>query len=190
MTTKTLKVKTKTIKSFKEIDKVFNNGYYSWLEEDKTCRDAILAPVVSKEEDLVLFYPDESIPGGKEVYKYFAEKGYEVVEKAHPSLLVEAMNQLTEEKLTELGIPTYVKVILPTDEDSLLPFEYGDLCFLDCYRNGGDRKLGMTNFRGEWGVSCAFLLRKKTSRPLDSVSPFETLIPCPHCKRDIKITVN
>lgn len=155
----------KQLSSFEEIVEIgkFNNGYYKHLETNETCRKAVLAPIISStEEELVLYYEGENqiIPGGKDIYAYFKSNGYEVVEKAHPSLLVNAMRELTEEKLTEMGIPSYVNIVLPTSEDFLLPRVIGGLCFLDAYRSDGSRKLHLSSFGGEWGSRYAFLLRK------------------------------
>jgi hypothetical protein len=156
----------KELASFEEIVEIgeFNNGYYEHLKKNGTCRKAIFAPVSStSEEELVLYYEGENqiIPGGKDIYAYFNSKGFEVVEKAHPSLLINAMHKLTEERLTEMDIPSHVDIVLPTFEDFLLPDERGGLCFLRAYRSDGCRELDLDNFRGEWGGHYAFLLRKK-----------------------------
>lgn len=161
-----VRVAPRKLSSFEEIVQTgnFNNGYYDHLEKNKKCRNAIMAPVTGlSEEELVLYWEDENqvIPGGTDIYKYFDEKGYEVVEKAHPSLLVNAMAQLTEEKLTEMGIPTYVNIILPTTEESLLPDGDGDLCFVGAVRNDGKREFTLSGFGGKWDRDYAFLLRKK-----------------------------
>lgn len=159
------RIKPATLPSFEEIVKIgdFNNGYYDHLENNKQCKKMILAPADGlPEEELVLYWEGEgqNIPGGAEIYSYFAERGYEVVEKAHPSLLVNAMAQLTEAKLTELGIPTSVDIVLPTSEDSLFP-DGGGLCFLRARRDDGKRGLALYFVDGEWGRNFAFLLRKK-----------------------------
>jgi len=151
--------------SFEEIVKIgkFNNGYYEHLKTNGNCRKAILAPVDStSEEELVLYYEgkDQIIPGGKDIYAYFKSKGFEVIEKAHPSLLINAMSELTEEKLTEMGIPSHVDIVLPTSEDSLLPSGCGSLCFLRAYRRGGSRGLSLSYFDSDWRGCYTFLLRK------------------------------
>ena len=161
-----MKVVPTELHSFEKIVTVgnFNNGYYEHLQKNEKCRTAIFAPVTGAEgEELILYYEGENqnISGGKDIYDYFAEKGYEVVEKAHPSLLVNAMAQLTEEKLTELGIPSHVDIVLPTDEASLLPYGGGILCFLEADRSDGRRRLRLVYFGGRWVGLYAFLLRKK-----------------------------
>ena len=150
--------------SFEEIVKNGNfDDYYDHLEDDSRCRNAIFAPVASTvEEELVLYWEGDQqfIPGAKDIYTYFAEKGYEVIEKAHPSLLINAMKELTEEKLTEMGIPDYVDIVLPTSVDSLLRNQDDDLCFLEAHRHDGFRRLRLLNFHDEWNKDLAFLLRK------------------------------
>lgn len=182
MTTKTtLKIKPSKLASFDAIKKAgnFNWGIYIHLEENKTCKTAILSkPTNTKEEDLVLYYEgsDQRIPGGSDIYAYFAEKGYEVVPQAHASLLVNAMKELTEEKLTEMGIPTYVDIVLPTTEDSLLP-DYVDRCFLKACRNDGGRQLTLECFDGGWGDDFAFLLRKSSKTPsTETLEPSDALL--------------
>lgn len=160
-----VKIAPRQLPSFEEIVKIggFNNGYYAHLEKNETCRKAIFAPITSTgDEELVVYWENENqnIPGGADIYDYFKSKGFEVIEKAHPSLLVNAMNQLTEEKLTEMGIPPYVNIVLPTSEGSLLPRGGGDLCFLNAYRRGGERRLSLVGFGGDWSSNYAFLLRK------------------------------
>ena len=155
----------KQLSSFEEIIETgkFNDEIYEHFRKNKKCREAILAPVLNiREEELVLYYEGENqiIPGGKDIYAYFKSKGFEVIEKAHPSLLVNAMHELTEEKLTEMGIPSFVNVVLPTSEDSLLPNEDSDLCFLEACRCDGDRELDLCCFNGEREDFYAFLLRK------------------------------
>ena len=151
--------------SFEEIVKMggFSDGYYRHLEKDEICLKAMLAPASSTDaEELVLFYEGDSqtVPGGSDTYNYFKFKGFEVVEKAHPSLLVCAFSQFTDEFLAEVDIPPYLDFVLPTDEASLLPNKDGDLCFLKIDRNKGKRRLSMSTFNGGWGNCCCFLLRK------------------------------
>ena len=159
-----VKIAPKQLSSFEEIVKIGGfSGYYDHLEKNEKCRNAILAPIAnSGEEELVLYFEAENqvIPGGKDIYEYFKSKGFKVVKKAHPSLLVNAMAKLTEEKLTEMGIPSYVDIVLPTSEDSLLPDESGNLCFLGADRYGGERELRMLSFVGQWGSRYAFIILK------------------------------
>ncbi|MFA6585852.1 MAG: hypothetical protein WCS86_01695 [Candidatus Paceibacterota bacterium] len=160
-----LKVRQIQFNEFGEIVRVggFNAGIYSHLEQNSVCKNAILAPVFSTEEEELFLYwegKDQVIPGGKDIYDYFASQGYEVVEKAHPSLLVNAMAVLTEERLAELGIPSNVNIVLPTSV-SLLPVGDGRQCFLSADRSDGYRRLSLVSFDGEWHGGCAFLLRKK-----------------------------
>ena len=107
---------------------------------------------------------NQIIPGGSDIYDYFGSKGFEVIQRAHPSLLVCAMSQLTEKKLEEIGVPFGVDVVLPTDETSLLPGINGDLCFISAIRSGGRRLLGINKFKSRWlNVGFAFLLQKTTT---------------------------
>lgn len=141
----TLKVKQTQFYSFETIVAAagFKGGWYEkHLENNKKCRKAILAPITStQEEELVLFYKEEAqgIPAGENIYKYFAHKGFKVVEKPHPSLLFNAMAQLTEKKLKELGISDDVNIILPTDEANMLPGSNSAPSFLRAYRFDGNR---------------------------------------------------
>lgn len=169
MVTTTLKVKPTKLKDFEIIKKIghFNCGIYSHLETDETCKSKILSePVSTKEEELVLYWEgkNQRILGGKDLYAYFESKGYEVVEKAHPSLLINAMKELTEDKLTEMGIPSYVDIVLPTSEDSLFPGG-GGLCFLGARRFVGGRELILYYVDGEWDGFYAFLLRRRLNSP-------------------------
>lgn len=175
MKTLTLKIKPSKL-NFKDLKKQFN-WVYPWLETNDKCREFILsepqevAGIVSssgkvtnkfyEEQEIVLYYPGQTIPGGKDIYKHFAENGYELIENPHPFILVNAMKELTDEKLDELGLPSWCLIVLPTKEDLLLPHGSGYLCFLRCYRSGGGRGLGMAFFGGGWSSDCAFLLKKK-----------------------------
>lgn len=164
----TIKLTPLQFSSFKEILEIglFNEGYYKHLEENELCRKAMLGPVSSTEdEELVLYWegPKQVIPGGANIYNYFRSKGFEVIKKAHPSLLIVAMSQFTEEKLLELRIPARVDVVLPTDESSLLPNEYNKLCFLRTFRRDNKRVLFMGEFDIKWTDGFAFLVRKMTA---------------------------
>lgn len=151
--------------SFEEIVKIgnFNNSYYDHLEKNNICKNAIFAPINStSEEEIILYYEGENqiIPDGKRIYAYFKSKGFEVIKKAHPSLLINAMSELTEERLTEIGISSHVDIVLPTSVDCLLPDDDGDLCFLRVHRRSGDRKLILRCFTSDSHAYYAFLLRK------------------------------
>ena len=149
----TLKIFQTQYKSFEEIVKVakLNNVYYKHLDKNEKCKNFIFAPIVSSEEEgVVLYYEGEnqSIPGGANIYKYFADKGYEVIPNTHSSLLIQAVKELTDEKLEELGIPSYVDIVIPTPENSLLPDEDDYPCFLEVSRYLGYRRLDLVNFQG------------------------------------------
>ena len=161
----TLKISKKQLNSFDEVVKVadLNYGYYSHLEQNEKCKNFIFAPIISsKEEEVILYWEGDNqvIPGGSDIYKYFADKGCEVISNVHSSLLIETVKELTEKKLEELGVPLYVNIVLPTPEVSLLPGEDGSQCFLEVCRGDGDRKLSLVDFDGEWHDNYAFLLRK------------------------------
>jgi hypothetical protein len=161
-----LVVSQKQFTSFEEIVKIgnFNNGFSDFLKTNEICRNAIMAPISNTEEELVLYWEGESqnIHGGAEFYNYIDKKGYEVVPKAHPSLLANAMKSLSEDKLTELGIPSDIDIVLPTDETALLPSgRIVGSCFFYASRGRSLRSLGLILWNLRWKRRYAFILRKK-----------------------------
>ena len=64
------------------------------------------------------------------------------------SSVYKLLKKLTEEKLEELGIPSYVDIVIPTPENSLLPDEDDYPCFLEVSRYLGYRRLDLVNFQG------------------------------------------
>lgn len=161
-----LTVTPKQFSNFEEVVETgkFNNGYYDHLKKDSTCKAKVLSSVDGLlEENLVLYYEggNQTLPEGSAIYDYFAQQGLEVVENPHPSLLVNAMGQLTEENLASLGIPRYVNIVLPSAESSLFSDCNGAPCFLEAHRIDDLRELSLVDFYGEWEPYFAFLLRKK-----------------------------
>ena len=161
-----LKITQKKYDSFDEIVKVchLNTGYCSHLEDDSVCKNRILADISSnKEEDIFLYYEgkNQRISDGSDFYNYFDSNGFKVIKKTHPSILFNSMKKLTEEKLTQLGIPNYVDVVLPTEKQFLFFNEEGRSGFLLVNRDRGNRKLNFVGFHGVWSPDFAFLLCKK-----------------------------
>lgn len=158
--------------TFKDLKQQFNY-IYPWLEENDKCCEFILSTPPKEEQDIVIYSPGQTIPGGKGIYQHFTDNGYELIENPHPSILTNAMKELTDEKLDELGLPNWCSIILPTKQDLLLPNENGNLCFLYCYRGGGRRGLDVVSFLGEWSHDRAFLLARKSSesKTLDTLTP-------------------
>lgn len=125
-------------------------------------------PISTKAEEIVLYYEGENQTFPNDArFTLFREKGYEVVVDAHPSLLVEVMTILTEEKLVELGIPHNVHITIPTSYENSFKYVIGDKCFPYVFRSNGIRKFYICNVISEdFYSSCAFLLRKVAQNTL------------------------
>lgn len=152
------------LSSFKEIVNIGRlNGYSNQLEKDTILSKALFGPVlITSGEQLILYWEgrQQNIPGGSSLNDYLNSKGYDLLTKAHPSLLVGSMGILTEEKLLEIGIPPYVDVVLPTDKSSLILNEKHNLCFLSTIRHRNHRFLGMADIDGDWDHNYCFLVHK------------------------------
>ncbi|MCX6755522.1 MAG: hypothetical protein NT068_03245 [Candidatus Nomurabacteria bacterium] len=161
-----IRIKQTQFSSIEEIIEVggLNDGYYLHVVENEFSRKKIFAPVTNtNEEELVLYWEGEGKvipPGGADIYKYFKSKGFEVIEKAHPSLLINAIWVLTEAKLREIGIPSNVRIVLPIEEDSLLSIKDRGLNYVSVDRYDGKRRFEFNCCGVYWSGRSAFLLRK------------------------------
>lgn len=144
------------LESFEDIVETANlvSGYNNRYETDSTKKMKLFAdPISTKPEKLVL------VQGMGTVNNSW----YEIIENAHPSLLVEAMKILTREKLAEMGMPHYVKhIVLPTSPKQAFINEFNKPCFasitVDEKYNPVRRHLSFVNMSATGNVH-AMLLR-------------------------------
>ena len=127
------------------------------------CRDILLGEIPNTDEEEVVLYwsPEKSPIAMTKIEEYFKEIGFEVIKNTHPSLLINSMAQLTEEKLSEIGIPSDVKIILPTVKSSMIRYKSGNYCFLGTCRAKRPRKLALYSPPIYSNQNSAFLLKKR-----------------------------
>lgn len=152
---------------FKSHDQIMEVGGLTscskYLRRNIDFSNVIFAQTTSTDEEEILLYwsgKNESIPM-VQMREYFNEKGFEIIKNTHPSLLVNAMAVLSEEKLHELGIPPGTRIILPTAKSSMIRYKSGNYCFLGVSRKPY-RKLALYPLPAYDGRNSAFLLARKT----------------------------
>lgn len=141
-----------------------NDGYSQNFKQAKICRKIILGkvPKIILRGAVLHWGITECISNSQYLYEYLKDRNLQVIENAHPSVLISAMNQLTENKLSELGLDHFVHIVLPSDHDSMLLNKFGQQCFLKVRRIDGKRKLTLhpiTTFLNSYSES-AFLVKR------------------------------
>jgi hypothetical protein len=135
-------------------------GFSLLADKERKYNEFIFAQVSSrKKENIVLFYKEGSrMPGGVEKQREFlAREGYKMVDKPHPSLLINIMNVLSEERLRGLGITDFIDILLPTPRPFLV--DNVGLCCLGVRRSDGERVLDFFNIDAAQNFS-AYLVQK------------------------------
>jgi hypothetical protein len=145
-------IKPRKLTSFEDIVEAADLSGYNERYTNVTIKEKLFSePLTTEVEEIVLVYT-----GGT---PFYGTNGYIAIENAHPSLLIEAMKVLKGKKLTEIGIPHYVRyIVLPTYTESFTN-EYGKSCFASVAVDGTYRKLSFTNASATGNVY-AMLLRK------------------------------
>ncbi len=150
--------------TFEEAEKTahINNGHDDFYEKNSIAKAKLFdIPTSIEGEELVLYYEGKKQLILKEgFHEYFKLKGYEVINNPAPSLLIDASAILTEQKLTELGIPADVNIVLPSAYGNTFWIALSIFCFPAVHRGGGYRGLDMASINLVWNRHFAFLLRK------------------------------
>lgn len=158
-----MRLTPQTLANFDEIVKIshLNSGYYDHYANDAKANTKLFTPAFGESEELVLYWEGENqlIPS-EDLHSYLKAKGYEVVGNPHPSLLVLAANILTEERLSQLGIPKQVNIVLPSAFENSFRDGAGDQCFPCMYRGTIERAFAMSKTIGNRTSYSAFLVRK------------------------------
>ncbi|MBU0612072.1 hypothetical protein KKA39_00110 [Patescibacteria group bacterium] len=148
--------------SFEEIIEVgkLNGGVIQPLQ-DKQFRESFFSSVNTKGEELQLcFGSRQMMPGGEDLAFYLDYFNLELIESAHPSLLINAMAELTERVLADMEIPRYMGVVMPVKQPSFLNSR-GNPAFLKVHRDQGERLLCLRHPKEDYDYEEAILVRKK-----------------------------
>lgn len=124
----TLSVRRISLSSFKEIAekmKLFNFDINFMSKQKREVVDFFLRSgnLPSEELEVVLYWEgyNQEIPNHEMTEEYFNSRGFCFIKDLHPGILVDCMQQLSEEELFKLGIPQETDIVLISNKENLFP---------------------------------------------------------------------